>query len=176
VLRGLTVTTTFSEPQSGEYVSTELVLNATSGMAVTSAAANGGVIPAQDLNLVNSTKHWSIRSCTKVKRSRSSYLHKPLGRLLLRGFRFIPAEFKGSRHSTPAIASRLDKTIFLATAGRITSQFNFVCSNVAEAGSIREEIEQLDGVSHTEMGIIREYILASEWLDEELEDMLKRPH
>lgn len=55
VLRGLTVITTFSEPQSGEYVSTELMLNATSGAAVTSAAASGGLIPAQDLNLVNST-------------------------------------------------------------------------------------------------------------------------
>jgi hypothetical protein len=55
VLRGLTVITTFSEPQSGEYVSTELTLNVTSGIAVTSAAANGGLIPVQDLNLVNST-------------------------------------------------------------------------------------------------------------------------
>jgi uncharacterized membrane protein len=55
VLRGLTTITTFSEPHSGEYVSTELVLNSTSGAAVTSAAANGGLIPAQDLNLVNST-------------------------------------------------------------------------------------------------------------------------
>jgi uncharacterized membrane protein len=55
VLRGLTVITTFSEPHSGEFVSTELMLNATSGLAVTSAAANGGLIPAQDLNLVNST-------------------------------------------------------------------------------------------------------------------------
>jgi uncharacterized membrane protein len=55
VLRGLTVITTFSQPQSGEYVSTELMLNTTSGIAVTSAAANGGLIPAQYLNLVNST-------------------------------------------------------------------------------------------------------------------------
>lgn len=55
VIRGLTVITTFSEPQSGEYVSTELMLNATSGVAVTSSAANGGLIPAQDLNLLNST-------------------------------------------------------------------------------------------------------------------------
>jgi hypothetical protein len=55
VLRGLTIVTTFSEPQSGEYVSTELVLNSTSGMAITSAAANGGLIPAQDVNLVSST-------------------------------------------------------------------------------------------------------------------------
>jgi hypothetical protein len=55
VLRGLTVVTTFSQPKSGEYVSTELMLNTTSGIAVTSAAAAGGLIPAQDLNLVNST-------------------------------------------------------------------------------------------------------------------------
>jgi hypothetical protein len=55
VLRGLTVITTFSEPQSGEYVSAELILNSTSGVAITSAAANGGLIPAKDLNLVNST-------------------------------------------------------------------------------------------------------------------------
>lgn len=55
VLRGLTVVTNFSEPQSGEYVSTELVLNKTSDIAITSAAANGGLIPAQDVNVVNST-------------------------------------------------------------------------------------------------------------------------
>jgi multisubunit Na+/H+ antiporter MnhG subunit len=55
VLRGLTVISTFNQPQSGEYVSTELMLNATSGIAVTSAAANGGLILAQYLSLVNST-------------------------------------------------------------------------------------------------------------------------
>lgn len=55
VLRGLTVINTFSQPQSGEYVSAELMLNVTSGIAVTSAAASGGLIPAQDLGLVNST-------------------------------------------------------------------------------------------------------------------------
>lgn len=55
VLRGLTVVTSFTEPQSGEYVSTELLLNVTSDVAVTSAPANGGLIPAQDLNLVSST-------------------------------------------------------------------------------------------------------------------------
>lgn len=55
VLRGLTVVTAFSQPQSGEYVSTELMLNVTSDAAVTSAAATGGLIPAQDLSLVSST-------------------------------------------------------------------------------------------------------------------------
>jgi hypothetical protein len=55
VLRGLTIVNTFTQPQTGEYVSTELKLNATSDIAVTSAAANGGLIPAQDLSLVSST-------------------------------------------------------------------------------------------------------------------------
>lgn len=55
VLRGLTVINTFSQPQSGEYVSAELVLNSTSGAAVTSAPANSGLVRSQDLNLVNST-------------------------------------------------------------------------------------------------------------------------
>jgi len=55
VLRGLTVVTTFNEPHNSEYVSSELVINKTSDAAVTSAAANGGLILAQDLNLVNST-------------------------------------------------------------------------------------------------------------------------
>jgi DNA-binding Lrp family transcriptional regulator len=72
------------------------------------------------------------------------------------------------------ISSRLDRIIFLATAARTTSQFNFVCDNVAEAGSIKEWIERLDGVSHAEMGIIREYILTSEWLDEDLQNMLAK--
>ena len=72
------------------------------------------------------------------------------------------------------ISSRLDRIIFLATAARSTSQFNFVCDNIAEAGSIKEWIEGLDGVSRTEMGIIREYILSSEWLDEELQSMMSK--
>ncbi len=55
VLRGLIVITAFSEPHGGEYVSTELVLNTTSGVAITSAAPSGGLVPAQDLNLINST-------------------------------------------------------------------------------------------------------------------------
>ncbi|HZW55004.1 MAG TPA: hypothetical protein VFF30_01810 [Nitrososphaerales archaeon] len=68
VLRGLTVITTFNEPQSGEYVSTELMLNVASGIAVTSAAANGGLIPAQDLNLVNSTNigHYALTPHSNV--------------------------------------------------------------------------------------------------------------
>ena len=101
VLRGLTVITTFSEPQSGEYVSTELMLNSTSGVAVTSAAANGGLIPAQDLNLVNSTNigQYALTPHSNVAGTRD--LHKPHGRLLLRSFRIISTEFKDSRHSTP---------------------------------------------------------------------------
>ena len=39
VLGSTTIITTFNQPQNGEYVSTELILNSTSGVAVSSAAA-----------------------------------------------------------------------------------------------------------------------------------------
>lgn len=55
-LRGSTTTiTTFSQPQSGEYVSTEIALNASAPIVVRSPAAVGGIVPAQDINTVNST-------------------------------------------------------------------------------------------------------------------------
>lgn len=54
-LQNTKIITTFSESHTGEYVSTELVLNTTSVVAVSSAAAVGGIIPAQDLNFANST-------------------------------------------------------------------------------------------------------------------------
>jgi hypothetical protein len=68
VLRGLTIVTTFSEPHGGEYVSTELRLNSTSGVAITSAAASSALITAQDLNLVNSTNfgHYAIAPHSNV--------------------------------------------------------------------------------------------------------------
>ncbi len=54
-LRGTTTTIrTFSEPQSGEYVSTEIVLNSSSAVVVRSPASTGGLIPSQDLSSVNS--------------------------------------------------------------------------------------------------------------------------
>ena len=49
----LTISTKFTQPHPGEYVSAEIVLNTSSGVAVSSPAAVGGIIPAQDLNLVN---------------------------------------------------------------------------------------------------------------------------
>lgn len=50
-----TIISTFSQPQTGEYVSTELVINSTSTVVVSSTTSNGGLIPAQDLALVNSS-------------------------------------------------------------------------------------------------------------------------
>jgi len=54
-LRSLTISTTFTQPHPGEYVSSEIVLNTTSAIVVASPASAGGIIPAKDLNLVNST-------------------------------------------------------------------------------------------------------------------------
>jgi uncharacterized membrane protein len=54
-LSSLTINKGFTQPHSGEYVSAEIKLNTTSYLVVKSPAASGGVVPAQDLNLVNST-------------------------------------------------------------------------------------------------------------------------
>jgi len=54
-LGSITINRTFTQPHAGEYVSAEIILNATSGLVVSSPAVAGGVIHAQDLNLVNST-------------------------------------------------------------------------------------------------------------------------
>jgi cytochrome c biogenesis factor len=54
-ISSLTVYKSFTQPHPGEYVSTEIMLNTTSYLAVKSPATSGGIVPAQDLNLVNST-------------------------------------------------------------------------------------------------------------------------
>jgi len=54
-LGSITINTTFTQQHPGEYVSTEIILNSTSELAVSSPASVGGVIRAQDLSVVNST-------------------------------------------------------------------------------------------------------------------------
>jgi len=54
-LSSLTISRSFTEPHPGEYVSAEIVLNTTSALVISSPSANGGVVHAQDLDLVNST-------------------------------------------------------------------------------------------------------------------------
>ena len=58
-LGSITINRSFTQPHPGEYVSAEIVLNGTSGLVVSSPAAVGGIIYAQDLNLVNSTNFGS---------------------------------------------------------------------------------------------------------------------
>jgi uncharacterized membrane protein YidH (DUF202 family) len=54
-LGSLSINRTFTEPHPGEFVSVEIKLNTTSDLVVTSPAALGGIVHAQDLNAVNST-------------------------------------------------------------------------------------------------------------------------
>jgi len=55
-LRGFTNTNTvFNHTNSGEYVSNEILLNASSSIIVRSPPTVGGLVPAQDITLVNST-------------------------------------------------------------------------------------------------------------------------
>jgi DNA-binding Lrp family transcriptional regulator len=70
------------------------------------------------------------------------------------------------------IGSKLERIVYSVTAGSTASQFAFVCNNVVEAEEIEEWIQGLDGVAEARMGIIREFILVSAWLDDEIEGML----
>jgi DNA-binding Lrp family transcriptional regulator len=70
------------------------------------------------------------------------------------------------------IGSKLERIVYSVTVGSTVSQFTFVCNNVIEAEEIHEWIQGLDGVAEARMGIIREFILVSGWLDEEIEAML----
>jgi uncharacterized membrane protein len=55
-LKGTTSTTsTFTQPQTGEYVSSELILNSTGAVVVRPASSTGGLVTAQALSEVNST-------------------------------------------------------------------------------------------------------------------------
>ena len=55
-LRGSTNTIkVFNQSNPGEYVSSEILLNSSSSIIVRSPPTVGGLIPAQDINLVNST-------------------------------------------------------------------------------------------------------------------------
>jgi len=54
-LGSLTISKSFTEPHPGEYVSAEILLNTSSALVISSPAASGGVVHAQDLDLVNST-------------------------------------------------------------------------------------------------------------------------
>jgi hypothetical protein len=55
-LKGTTSTiSTFAQPQTGEYVSSEVVLNSTAVVVVRPSSSTGGLVPAQALSDVNST-------------------------------------------------------------------------------------------------------------------------
>jgi hypothetical protein len=53
-ISGVNRINTFNEPKAGEYVSSELVLNGISIVAVVSPASVGGMIPSQDISSINS--------------------------------------------------------------------------------------------------------------------------
>jgi hypothetical protein len=54
-LNTITFNMNFTQPHLGEYVSAEITLNSASDLIVSSPATVGGIVHAQDLNLVNST-------------------------------------------------------------------------------------------------------------------------
>jgi uncharacterized membrane protein len=75
-LRSTTTTiNTFSQQQPGEYVSGEIILNASSAVVVRSPASVGGLIPAQNLSSVNSANVGSYAlSSTSTAGGSATYL------------------------------------------------------------------------------------------------------
>jgi DNA-binding Lrp family transcriptional regulator len=71
-----------------------------------------------------------------------------------------------------SIRSKLQRIVFSVTSESAVSQFTFVCDNVVEAEDIEEWVRGLDGVAWALMGIIKEFILVTGWLDDEIERML----
>jgi DNA-binding Lrp family transcriptional regulator len=72
------------------------------------------------------------------------------------------------------INSKLERVVFSSTSARMISQFNFVCNNVIEAEETNEWIQTLDGVAQVRMGIVKEFILLTDWIDEEIEKRLSK--
>jgi hypothetical protein len=73
-LRGSTNTiTVFNQSNSGEYVSSEILLNASSSIIVRSPPTVGGLVPAQDITLVTSTNinSYAISSNSSVAGTRA---------------------------------------------------------------------------------------------------------
>ena len=73
-LRGSTSTIkVFNQPNPGEYVSSEILLNSSSTIIVRSPPSVGGLVPAQDLTLVNSTNlnSYALSSSTSVAGTQS---------------------------------------------------------------------------------------------------------
>ena len=81
---------------------------------------------------------------------------------------------KGKSTLDRLIDSKLERAIYSATRTKRTSLFNFVRNNLAEAERVSEWIHDLDGVAKTRMGVIKQYILETEWLDSELRSMLSK--
>ncbi|MCL4518235.1 MAG: AsnC family transcriptional regulator [Thaumarchaeota archaeon] len=69
------------------------------------------------------------------------------------------------------ILSKLDRIFYSATSLTHTSLFNFFCRNISEGEVIKTWVSGIDGVAETRMGIINEYILVTEWLDEEIANL-----
>ena len=76
-LGSLTIKTSFTQPHPGEYLSGEIILNTTSTLVVSSPAASGGVVPAQDLSLVNST-NVNIYAVSYSASGAGSFIYKSL--------------------------------------------------------------------------------------------------
>jgi DNA-binding Lrp family transcriptional regulator len=72
------------------------------------------------------------------------------------------------------IASRLQRLVFSATKGNRISQFTFVCKNASESEEIKRWLQTIDGIEKVMMGLVTKYILVTDWLDFEMQQMISR--
>jgi DNA-binding Lrp family transcriptional regulator len=70
------------------------------------------------------------------------------------------------------IESRLQRLVFSATRGNRISQFTFVCKNAFESEEVKRWLQTIEGIENVMMGLVTKYILVTDWLDFEMEQMI----
>jgi DNA-binding Lrp family transcriptional regulator len=81
---------------------------------------------------------------------------------------FCPDENK-KRRVDELIRSRPERIVFAHTGAKQYSAFTILCNNISEANEIHGWMNGLDGVKDVRMGIMKDFIVVDDWLDEEIE-------
>ena len=66
------------------------------------------------------------------------------------------------------IKSKLVRMVFSNTSADEYSVFSVLCNNMSEADGMREMMGGIEGVDSVEMGVVREVVFVSDWLDDQV--------
>jgi DNA-binding Lrp family transcriptional regulator len=83
---------------------------------------------------------------------------------------------KKKQEADEKIVSKLDGMFYSATSLTLTSLFHFACHNISEGEVIKTWVSNLKGVVQTRLWIIKDYILVTEWLDQEIRNLDSSRH